>query len=637
MKNKLIAFILIIFMAGGVLVSLGTNPAEVSAASTFKVRSSMPKLGDKNAKYYYSDMNRLWAQGRLAPDFIRYKGIMGGGQSGYVWGNCTWWAYGRASEIVGKPINTNIRGNAGEWYNANKRNKCYPYGSTPKVGAIVVYRTHVAVVEKIVNGMPYVSESGWQTKSYGPRSTNDFFFHYGPGWNRYERPQGYIYVTSKGSSDQDIINKEREIKIKKTELNMRTGPGSGYASRGYAKPGSYTVCAQTKDGEWGKLKTNGLWVSLDFTESIAASKSGNNYLRSISVSGCSLSPSFNRSKYEYKATVPSNAKKATIKATGESSKASISGTGKATLKGNSTTKSIKVKAQNKTCRTYKITLKKYKEKKVKVSRSDLNMRTGPGMSYTVKGHVKPGTHSITLSKGNWYKLKSNGYWISKDYAKILSDSKPVVKKSDNNYLKALSVKGYSLSPKFDEKKYSYSMSVASNVSAVTISGTKDHSKAKISGTGKVSLGVGTNTKKIAVKSESGKSRIYSINITRAKEYKVKVNVSELNLRSGPGTKYSSKGMLKRGTYVIVETKDGWGQLKNGKWIKLSYTTKLTQAKKYKVKIDVTGLNMRTGPGTKYTPKGFAKKGTYEITKVSKGWGKLKTNGYWIYLKYTKKV
>ena len=98
-------------------------------------------------------------------------------------------------------------------------------------------------------------------------------------------------------------------------------------------------------------------------------------------------------------------------------------------------------------------------------------------------------------------------------------------------------------------------------------------------------------------------------------------------------------------YTIVQTKNGWGKLeKNGYWIKLSYTTSANSASNaasekkptqpvrntrpssgssYKVRVKVTALNMRTGPGTGYKSRGKLKKGTYWITRTKNGWGRLK--------------
>ena len=63
-------------------------------------------------------------------------------------------------------------------------------------------------------------------------------------------------------------------------------------------------------------------------------------------------------------------------------------------------------------------------------------------------------------------------------------------------------------------------------------------------------------------------------------YTVKVSVTELRIRSGPGTDTDSKGVIKPGVYTIVEEADGpgakrWGKLKSGAgWISLDYAEKL---------------------------------------------------------------
>ena len=48
----------------------------------------------------------------------------------------------------------------------------------------------------------------------------------------------------------------------------------------------------------------------------------------------------------------------------------------------------------------------------------------------------------------------------------------------------------------------------------------------------------------------------------------------------PSSSYKSKGYLKPGTYTIKATKNGWGQLKtNGYWINLKYVNKSTENEK----------------------------------------------------------
>ena len=63
-------------------------------------------------------------------------------------------------------------------------------------------------------------------------------------------------------------------------------------------------------------------------------------------------------------------------------------------------------------------------------------------------------------------------------------------------------------------------------------------------------------------------------------YTVKVTVTELRIRSGPGTDTEAQGFIEPGVYTIVEEADGpgakrWGKLKSGAgWISLDYAEKV---------------------------------------------------------------
>lgn len=71
--------------------------------------------------------------------------------------------------------------------------------------------------------------------------------------------------------------------------------------------------------------------------------------------------------------------------------------------------------------------------------------------------------------------------------------------------------------------------------------------------------------------------IYTSNTTTsAVSYKVRVTISDLNIRKGPGTNYARTQYIPVGTYTIVEEADGqgaskWGRLKSGAgWISMDY-------------------------------------------------------------------
>ena len=70
--------------------------------------------------------------------------------------------------------------------------------------------------------------------------------------------------------------------------------------------------------------------------------------------------------------------------------------------------------------------------------------------------------------------------------------------------------------------------------------------------------------------------VKTTNVTTSKSYKVKVTSDTLNVRVGPGVKHCIVGQVHENeVYTIIETKNGWGQLKSGiGWISLKYTKEI---------------------------------------------------------------
>lgn len=62
-----------------------------------------------------------------------------------------------------------------------------------------------------------------------------------------------------------------------------------------------------------------------------------------------------------------------------------------------------------------------------------------------------------------------------------------------------------------------------------------------------------------------------VKVEEFKPYLAKVSIEDLNMRTGPSTKYPSIGYIKPGVYTVVEENNKWGRLKskqryNGKWV-----------------------------------------------------------------------
>lgn len=93
-------------------------------------------------------------------------------------------------------------------------------------------------------------------------------------------------------------------------------------------------------------------------------------------------------------------------------------------------------------------------------------------------------------------------------------AKPTGTGNPNYKLKSLSVDGQKLTPTFKMDTYEYSIIVENSVASVNIKATPAYSGAVVSGTGKLSLKVGKNTRKITVKAQNGTSKTYTLTIER---------------------------------------------------------------------------------------------------------------------------
>ncbi len=86
--------------------------------------------------------------------------------------------------------------------------------------------------------------------------------------------------------------------------------------------------------------------------------------------------------------------------------------------------------------------------------------------------------------------------------------------SPNNILDSIKVDGYSLTPTFNKFTQIYDIIVANGVDSIKVSATAFDSQATITGTGKISLKVGSNAVNIVVTAKNGDKRTYTINVVR---------------------------------------------------------------------------------------------------------------------------
>lgn len=228
----------------------------VGAATTYTPRLTAP---ESNNVYYYNSNYNV---------FQKY---------GYGLPNCTAYAYGRAYEILKSTPKLSWNG-AGQWYDYNKNNGYYKYGSTPKIGAIACWcysgGGHVAVVEKIENGVITLSNSEWAGRTFylTTCSTSDRTY----GGNSWWTFQGFIYLVDSATPAPAPTYKTGIYKTT-DYLNLRYHAGTGNSIL-VTIPSNIQVTVthlftETSTGMvWGYTTYAGKsgWIALDYTSYVSA-------------------------------------------------------------------------------------------------------------------------------------------------------------------------------------------------------------------------------------------------------------------------------------------------------------------------------------------------------------------------------
>lgn len=125
----------------------------------------------------------------------------------------------------------------------------------------------------------------------------------------------------------------------------------------------------------------------------------------------------------------------------------------------------------------------------------------------------------------------------------------------------------------------------------------------------------------------------------------------VNIRSGPSMSSKITQVVTSGTYTVVgiSADKKWYKLKSGSFITsstayVSFKATVLPSVSYSVRVSVSDLRIRKGPGTDYPTTGSTTgKGVFTIIKESsgkgsvKGWGLLKSGAGWVSLDYAQKI
>ncbi|MDE6284923.1 MAG: cadherin-like beta sandwich domain-containing protein, partial [Bacilli bacterium] len=201
---------------------------------------------------------------------------------------------------------------------------------------------------------------------------------------------------------------------------------------------------------------------------VTPSKSSDNTLKGLGVSGYTMSPAFNKNTTSYSVTVPHDATEVSIDAEKNDSAAKVEISGNTNLKDGENIVTVKVTAENGEVKTYTI----------KVNRESVQA--------------------------------------------------PVVTLDDDATLKSLNASGYTLSPKFSKDTNVYSMTVDENINGLNIDAIPNSSKAKVEISGNKNWKAGVNNVSIVVTAENGNKNTYIINVTKKTTEEKPVEKSQNN-------------------------------------------------------------------------------------------------------------
>lgn len=154
---------------------------------------------------------------------------------------------------------------------------------------------------------------------------------------------------------------------------------------------------------------------------------------------------------------------------------------------------------------------------------DINLRSSWSTSSAATAITKgtelkvTGTSTEKVNGYVWYRVSYNG--ATKYVASnLLTNTKPEEeKKSDNAYLKSLTIEGQELIPTFNKETTSYTMQVTSDIIELNVKAETEDEKASTSIQGNKDLKDGENIVTISVNAEDGTTKIYEIKVTKSEK------------------------------------------------------------------------------------------------------------------------
>lgn len=157
-------------------------------------------------------------------------------------------------------------------------------------------------------------------------------------------------------------------------------------------------------------------------------------------------------------------------------------------------------------------------------------KTTASYTYTFKAKS---TGSASLSVSSYSAVDWNEKQLSINVqnasVKVLTQAEIEASYSKNNYLKSLSVDGYTLSPEFNKDTLEYSVELEPETKSIKVNAAKEDSKATLTGTGDIEVSEGENTINVVVTAQNGTVRTYIIKATVKELSPIEVTINKEKL------------------------------------------------------------------------------------------------------------
>jgi len=385
-------------------------------------------------------------------------------------------------------------------------------------------QTGESMVTVVVTAADGITQKTYNIAVTKTISTNNYLsslrvngYTYTPGFNK--SVNGPYVVNVETNINSIVVEAEPEV-----ETTVVTGTGKYDLSTGQ---NMVNISATSESGD-----------TRVYTLIINKAKDSDSSLKDIIISDGSLSPSFDPETLTYTVEAFSELTEITVTGVASSKTSTVKGNGTYTLTGNNIVVDLIVEAEDGSKTTYQVIVKKSSDLSSKLS--NLVIKEGEispyfhknTESYTVKVPyevtsldmiITPEDSNATyiVSGNENFVLGNNTVTItvtSSDGSSTTNYNIYVTRQANSsNYLKDLSVTGYTLTPTFEKTTLYYEVTVPNSEESITINAVLEDASSTLTGTGIKTLAYGENRFYVNVTSSTGIVRTYSIVVNRSLE------------------------------------------------------------------------------------------------------------------------